>query len=1123
LAILTASGGRSIRAEQLADELWEGRLVSEGALRVTVNRLRKRWVALTGVDPLQSSSAGYRLLLARGESDSGAYEELVADARRSRQVGDPGRAKEQFDRAEALWRGPPYDGFAHLPTVTPEHDRLEGVRWSALEERAAALLELGDLDGALAELADMVAREPFRESLWGLQMVVLARSGRQRDALAAFTRARRLLDDELGIAPGEDLRRMERAILDQRPTAELTMPILERHSAAGARDRRRFDSPPPDRAAKDAVDLVGRDRELAVLHAAADEATRSGLQLVVVSGEPGIGKTALLERAAADHRTAGHIALVGRCDRNRAVPLHSVLQALDPIIRAETSGAGAEVAHLLRAPPEQSIPRSEQVELQRHRVLSLLGDLIGEQAGHGPLLLGIDDAQWVDPMSLALVEHVSRSLSDRPILLVVTIRSTDLASNLVDDLLADLGREVPVTVLRLAALEPETIRQLLGGDVSDGSSRRIQRAAGGNPLYALQLHHLLGDPGTADEPLPPDLQRLCSARIAALSPDALVFLEVAAVAGFDMNATDVASLLRQDRAEVSCHLIELQRCGLIEAADGFDRFRFVHGLIRHAVYEQIEQGRRAALHLAVADALEATEDPRAGDVALHLAQARPLATDARIAEAAMHGAQESMQLGGPEDTTVRFYRIVLDLVSPSPEQRAIAQFGLGLGLAADGDLVGSTQRFSTAISEARAVGRWDVVADVMIARIRFGVASNMVGAMTEATVIDEILDHLAQDEHERRAHLLFWKAELLMNVSPEVAREALRSADSLAAMLHEPALDGLIRYARIRQADATLADPQECRRLSHDLLDTALAMPDLTLASRAGLMLQSSRFRCGDLVAAREQHQEFEQFAVAANDPGLVMQHRLAGAAIALATEPLDTADAHSQDVTGDPTAGLEGLATISRLMHLTIIRREQLRLREIEPLLLGALALSPRKITRPLAVSARLEDGDADGATEQLEIFAEELSGLSIDWAYLATLALAAEAVAHLGYEPLAEPLERRLDVHAPQVVVACSALLVLGHVDRHLGLMAALRGELDLAIDRLENARQLDTARGMPLWAAWSAHGEAVARRRRARPGDATRAGELLAIAAATATEFGSPRLTQQVERAASTLVES
>jgi hypothetical protein len=271
--------------------------------------------------------------------------------------------------------------------------------------------------------------------------------------------------------------------------------------------------------------------------------------------------------------------------------------------------------------------------------------------------------------------------------------------------------------------------------------------------------------------------------------------------------------------------------------------------------------------------------------------------------------------------------------------------------------------------------------------------------------------------------------------------------------------------------------------------------------------------RAGSIAQALADHPGVLEHAAATTESGLVLQSELVGAALEAACAPMDVADRRSDAASADPPPGLENLALISRFIQMTVIRREQLRLGELEPLLVASLFASPRRFSRPLVAAARCEQGDRHAAGEQLVLFSDELRGIHTDWIYLATLAIAAETAAEIGFAPLAAPLEERLIEQVPQVVVG-SGLIVLGHLDRYLGLVAHLRGDLDLAIERFSSARTSDADNGLRLWSAWAAHGEAASRLGRAREDDRCRASALLDEAAGTAEAFGSKRLAQRVE---------
>jgi DNA-binding SARP family transcriptional activator len=1097
----------------MLDVLWPAGLPksADAALRVHLSRLR-RLVRDAGAQ-IERRPDGYELVGAVTDLDR--FDALMGQARLdrdgARDLEALATASASVDEALRLWRGDPFAPFSEREDLADLVHHVQARREDAEDLAADLLLDRGLHHVALVVLEGAAAARPFHEQCWARLMLALYRCGRQRDALAAYERARTVLVEALGVEPGPELQRLHHDILAQSPLLDWSEPgrstaaAAPRAQAVGDRDASMVAAP------RSRTTLVGRDDESIRLRASADRLADGESEIVLVRGESGIGKTALVERFVDEQTAAGRRTVVGRCERNQVVPLHAFLTALAPFIGEGGGPTGLELERMLGPAGASQIRRVEELEVQRHRLLTLMGQLVADLTMAEPLILVIDDAHWADPLTLAFVEHLAVHHSRAPVLLVLGVRSASRATP-VEELVADLTRERHVELIDLAGLSSPAIAELLGRDGEDATVCVIHRAAGGNPLYALQLQLLMAD-GETPQPLPDGLHALCRTRLAGLSPGALELLEVAAVLGVEVSAAEVASVLDEPRVALSARLVEVAEAGIIEGADGFDRFRFVHGVIHQAVYEQIEPVRRAHLHAASAGVLERDADQRAAEIAMHLVAAQPLVSDGAVATAALRAGNAALRLGD-HGVAERSFRIVVGLEAPGTIHLAAARLGLGLGLAAGGDLVESDEALAQGIEEARAIGRWDLVADSVIARGRFGLAPTIPHALRDAERIDDVLRHLPQGEKARRAYLLWWKSELLMNISTSATEEALRHAEGLVEELDDDALRRLIQLARLRQAEANCDDPGGCCATADAIVRHALDTKDRAMATRAALARQAARLRAGDLAAARADQPTLLDGLARPVAPAVELNWQLAGVGLALATDSMEAADEASRTATEVSAPGIGTLASTARFIHLLQIRREQRRLHELEPMLVAALAGYPRRIMRPLLATSRAEVGDEAGARAQLDVFLDELELVTVDWTYLATLCFAAEEAATQGHTALAEPLEERLLAHPPQVVVACSVLLVLGHVDRYLGLLAMLRGDLDTAVDRLAGAADLDRRSGSPLWAAWAAHGEAAARLRRRRRGDATRARTLLDQAATIAGTHGSPRLAQAVD---------
>ena len=236
LAFLLIHRNHPVAAERIIDALWERDPPRTAAqiVRVYVSHLRK----LVGSDVLPTHGAGYVLRVADDDVDAARFERRVAEGRALAASGRAAAAVEAFDEALATWRGEPLPELAYDAFAQPEIARLEELRLAALEDRFDAALADGRDAELVAPLEHLVAAHPLRERLRAQLMLALYRAGRQADALAAYHDGRRLLVDELGIEPGDALRRLETRILQHDTTLEREA-VAREPPAPAARARRR--------------------------------------------------------------------------------------------------------------------------------------------------------------------------------------------------------------------------------------------------------------------------------------------------------------------------------------------------------------------------------------------------------------------------------------------------------------------------------------------------------------------------------------------------------------------------------------------------------------------------------------------------------------------------------------------------------------------------------------------------------------------------------------------------------------------------------------------------------------------------------------------------------------------
>jgi predicted ATPase/DNA-binding SARP family transcriptional activator len=280
LVLLAIECGKVVGIERITESLWGEAPppTAPHAIQVYVSSLRKSLPS--GID-IARAGGGYRLDAPEGSVDAEVFKRLAKEGHRLLEAGDAGGASTTLAQALSLWRGP-------IEGTDPELARLEELAVSALEDRFAAELDLGEAGALVPELESAVRHHPLRERLRTQLMQALYRSGRQADALAAYRSARNELLEQLGLEPGDELRNLHAAIL--RRDAALTVEPAE------LRARRKLPGP--------STKLVGRRREVEEVA----EALREDARLVTVVGPGGIGKTRVALQAAyelAEHFTHG--------------------------------------------------------------------------------------------------------------------------------------------------------------------------------------------------------------------------------------------------------------------------------------------------------------------------------------------------------------------------------------------------------------------------------------------------------------------------------------------------------------------------------------------------------------------------------------------------------------------------------------------------------------------------------------------------------------------------------------------------------------------------------------------------------------------------------------------------
>ncbi|SFR16086.1 DNA-binding transcriptional activator of the SARP family [Lentzea waywayandensis] len=288
LVSLLLRAGTSVSVDELAGNVWGENppARARATLQTYVMRLRQ----LLGPSvPIKTVPDGYLIDVDEKTIDLMRFEPLIEQGEQERAAGNLQAASAAFAAALGLWRGP---ALVDVPSEILHRDevpRLDERRLHVLERRVEVDLELGRHGELVAELSRLTSEHPLRERFWAQLMVALYRSGRQSEALAAYQRVSRLLGDELGIDPGDELRRVHSQVLSGSIDAVARVP-------SGTPVATKPERVVPSQLPADIPDFVGRDEAVSLIVALLR--TAQGVPVVTLAGPPGVGKTALAVHAA---------------------------------------------------------------------------------------------------------------------------------------------------------------------------------------------------------------------------------------------------------------------------------------------------------------------------------------------------------------------------------------------------------------------------------------------------------------------------------------------------------------------------------------------------------------------------------------------------------------------------------------------------------------------------------------------------------------------------------------------------------------------------------------------------------------------------------------------------------
>jgi tetratricopeptide (TPR) repeat protein len=814
-----------------------------------------------------------------------------------------------------------------------------------------------------------------------------------------------------------------------------------------------------------AASLVGREPVLATARAALDECLAGTGQLLLISGEPGIGKTAVMAELAGEAATRGARVLRGSCWDGGAPaywPWVQVLRAADLSESLDNADSGARPAEA------------------RLQLLDGVTEALIRLAAAGPLVIALDDLQWADEPSLQLLEYVARRISSVPLLLVGAYREAEAGPALRSAVAG--GHQLPLPGLPAADVR-DLMAAVTGVVAPPALAEQVWRRSGGNPFFVRELARLVAARGgwgaaeAAGSSIPDTVRDTLERRLARISQPCVEMLTVAAVAGAEVREELLDRLPPSDPAATLADLLAEAVAArvLVEPEQPAGRHRFSHDLYREALLAGVPPSRRRSLHLAVGRELQAMRaagaDVHAAEVALHLLASGAPEAGPDAVRCSAEAAYEAMARLGYEDAAQHYERALAAwerMERGDPADRLELLFGLADARARSGDGTGARAVLHRAVDLTQRTADAGGLARAAVALHDLGARGVGPEATATTTLLEAAAARLPADPPSAlRARVLTALVRSMRHQAVSVGQARIVVAAEEAVSVARAAADPFaLASALLALHDAHWQPGTGPIRLAvlDEMRSAATAAGTRDLVAQTHQLRAAALLESGDPAGRTELGRYVELMATSGHARGRweAMTRRATLAAIAgrfaeadrLATEAVEFGRA-----IGEPDAeGVHGTLRGSLLSFGAASGGWGVSAAELER------AAPVRSYLPVLRAVPLIAGGDLATARELLTGFAADDIAATHD---LEPLALLAVVFAAVGPDDQQRRVYGRLAPHAGLHVVVGGCASYWGAVDHHLGLLSAGFGDTRAAIGHLESARAAYQRLGAPAWA--------------------------------------------------------
>lgn len=928
--------------------------------------------------------------------------------------------------------------------------------------------------------------------------------------------------------------------------------------AAGPAPELALPAPVPAPPVNDAG-FVGRASELARLTRTLDEVGQGHGQIVMIAGEPGIGKTRTTEHVALEARARRLQVLWGRCKEEAGAPpywpwqqaINAYLEQHDEAtLRAMLGRDASYIAQIAPRVAERcldlpALPHANDPDQARFQLFDALTAFLKRIAAAGGLVLILDNLHCADAASLRFLEFLGSEISNERIAILGTYRDIELTrQHPMSNTLGELARHSWTYRVKLAGLTLQESAQLVDAMVGSEAPRELLAAVygqcEGNPLFLQEMTRYLtqegllgaaragGASGAVLRRIPEGIKEVIGTRLNRLTRACNDVLSCAAVIGRVFRPDLVARLSETFDAAACLEALEqAESLRIVEAGHEPGTYQFTHALIRETLYEELSAVRRARLHQQAAAALESTgsanEMSTLAAIAHHYCAALPGGDAGKAIEYARRAAIRADALTAYEESA-GLYRLALQAVEVDAASGTMLRgellLALGESLTKAGEHVDAREAFRRA-AECVASVQSGAASNVLArAAIGFEDASWRPGENGEAAVrfLQTALDALDPSDSIVHARVLSALTRALIHTGDvAAANQANDLAIAMARRLGDPAT---LATALVAGVSARWQAERIQVRIEHgrEAFRLANAVGDAVRAVEAMSFYTFDLLESGDLHTHIDEFREFERRVAALRLPFYQYVTLTCNAGLALfagrfaeSEQLAEQALALGQRQPGIDAMGVYGVQMFS-------VRREQGRLREVAPVVKHIVTSTPHSATwRPGLAVIYAELGMRDEARHLFEQLADdEFGSLSRDALWTTSIGYVAEVCAFLSDQVRAAVLYRLLSPYHGFNLVTGSNLVCVGAVSRHLGILAATMERWEDAERHFTDAAAMNARQGGLPWVAHTQHQHALMLLARGRSEDRARSAELLDQALAGATSLGMNALIERITAA-------